>query len=60
MSSSSNEDVLLAISKLSEQVQRIADALEKQQLRKEYQAAYYKKRKATKTKARPLPVATSF
>ena len=44
----SNEDVLLAISKLSEQVQRIADALEKQQLRKEYQAAYYKKRKVAK------------
>ena len=45
---SSNEVVLAAIAELQKQVQRIAEALEKQQQRKEYQSSYYKKRKAEK------------
>jgi len=57
----SNEEVLVELTssaklkhlldevvQLKKQVQRIADALEKQQDRKSYQAAYYKKRKAAK------------
>ena len=46
-----NEEVLAAIAALKEQVQRIADALEKQNDRKSYQAQYYRKRKAEKAKA---------
>ena len=44
----SNEQVLAAVVSLKEQVQRIAETLEKQQGRKKYQAEYYKKRKAAK------------
>ena len=44
----SNEAVLAAVVELKEQVQRIADAMERQQNRKSYQAEYYKKRKAAK------------
>ena len=44
----SNEEVLAAVVELKEQVQRIAEAMEKQQDRKSYQAEYYKKRKAAK------------
>lgn len=42
----SNEELLAAVVQLKEQVQRIAEAMEKQQGRKSYQAEYYKKRKA--------------
>ncbi len=55
----SNEEVLAAVAKLTEHVQRIAVAMEKQQERKSYQAEYYKKRKAKKeaeaAKAKLLP-----
>jgi hypothetical protein len=44
----SNEEVLAAIVSLKQEVQRIAEALEKQQERKSYQAEYYQKRKAAK------------
>ena len=44
----SNEAVLAAVVELKEQVQRIADAMERRQNRKSYQAEYYKKRKAAK------------
>ena len=47
----SNEEVLAAVAKLAEQVQRIAAAMEKQQDRKSYQAEYYKRRKAKKAEA---------
>ena len=58
-----NEEVLAAIAALKEQVQRIADALEKQNDRKSYQAQYYRKRKAEKAEAvallQRLPTRTS-
>jgi len=44
----SNEEVLAAVVSLKADIQRIAEALEKQQDRKSYQAEYYKKRKAAK------------
>ena len=46
------KQVLDEIKGLREQVQRMADLIQKQQDRKSYQADYYKKRKETKTKAR--------
>ena len=48
MSGPSNAEVMEAITVLSEQVTRIADALQKQQDRKEYHSEYYKKRKVAK------------
>lgn len=44
----SGTEVLNAIADLKAQVQRIAEALEKANSRKEYQASYYKKRKQKK------------
>ena len=48
MQAVTNEQLLAAVQALSTQVQKIASALDKQQQRREYQAAYYKKRKAAK------------
>ena len=42
------EQLVGIVLELKEQVQRMADALQKQEDRKEYQATYYKKRKAAK------------
>ena len=42
------EQLVGIVLELKEQVQRMADALQKQEDRKEYQAEYYKKRKAAK------------
>ena len=48
MQAVTNEQLLAAVQALATQVQKIASALDKQQQRREYQAAYYKKRKAAK------------
>jgi hypothetical protein len=54
MMSRNNKEVLDAIAVLSAQVQRIADALEKQSERKSYQAEYYQKRKKKAEEAAAL------
>ena len=50
----SNEELLAAVVQLKEQVQRIAEAMEKQQGRKSYQADYYKKKKRKAALARAV------
>ena len=46
----SNEELLTVITELKAQVQRMADALQKKEDRKNYQSAYYEKRKTAKKK----------
>lgn len=47
-------DLMEAIAAIKVQVERIADAMQKQQDRKEYQAEYYKKRKRTAAEKRTV------